>query len=506
VKTYKKQVKGPPCKLDRTALYKLVAIMKEAVPKGELNIFYHLNEVDIYDNDLDEFLSHNELPDRLNTLHIVVRRYDPYKRVDISFRHNSIYLEVEGLEEVWVYDILERVLGFLKRNPPEYKLLIRLFHHPLGWLVFILPTMLILSSILPPLNRSADITSALVNRVIIYGVIGLLYGVFIGLLTNRMQILSYSDVIVRETNSQLGTFLKLLSKEWILYVFLGLDAIAAILQYLAPTLVVPDIGYFIVAAIGLMWASYNVSTKYAKQIIAQPVTEQDRIQLPSDHNTKVQKELELVLELKDGNEFEYQLQQNDDVVGARHNPYPSFLSLHLSITNTGSQTIDILVVKATYRHTEIPWYFSTSDPLDRDNKEITFPFKLTPNESRIVTLRSSVTPQVIYNSAQFAARLGDMQESLSVKAQINVEATNSRGPIGAFELTYDVPLRRLRELYVHLWQQQDRSELLRLARAFYHSSEQISLQDHTLESKEEPIVEVPKSVDSVIQPKTPSTK
>ncbi len=274
---------------------------------------------------------------------------------------------------------------------------------------------------------------------------------------------------------QLWTYLTLLSKKWVLWLFIVFDLIGLIVGIIFPQLTIPLPVYWGLALIGLLWASFQVYRELVAQI--------------PDHLQAPQLKPELALELVEGNEYTYLLlelesssryreqrvkslaePESDDTKDKESALPDALIVLHVRISNTGPVEVDVLSVHATYEEYKAPWNIMLPKPVDADGQVIVFPVRLELGGIMLCDLRSKAMPTSYYNDAQFAARLSEilLKSPNPLKTTITVEAMDPAGSISSFELVREVATRPLKDLYVTLWQEENRSNLLRLAHADEH--------------------------------------
>ena len=280
---------------------------------------------------------------------------------------------------------------------------------------------------------------------------------------------------MKEIKHQLWTYLTLLFKKWVLWLFVVFSLIGLIADIVFPKLSLPLLLYGGLGLIGLLWASFQV---YCELVAQMP-----------DHLQALQLKPELALELVEGNEYTYLLldlesssryrvqrlmsrlePESDDSKDKEYALPDALIVLHVRISNTGSIGVDVLSVHATYEEYKNPWIIMLPEPVDADGQAIVFPVRLDPGGIMLCDLRSNAHPKSYYNDAQFAARLsGVQQESPNpLKTTITVEAMDPAGSRSSFELVCEVATRPLKDLYITLWQEKNRSDLLRLAHADEH--------------------------------------
>ena len=121
---YTKSRNLQPCRLKRTDLLKLIHISQEtslvATAKRTFKISTDLPNLNITSSGVDQFLEHEQLPDRLNRLSIEVmemnKDFDTLGRVWLRFYETEIVLDVSGSDETWVLGKFVRITDFIRRH------------------------------------------------------------------------------------------------------------------------------------------------------------------------------------------------------------------------------------------------------------------------------------------------------------------------------------------------------------------------------------------------------
>lgn len=186
---YQKKGKLNPCKLDKEDLLFLISILTNDFSDGYvMNIDCRLNNIHINEKDIDTFLKHKELPDRLNHLNIRIYGVDlsnskVEKTLELEFHNQDITLSVSGNEETWTLGVFYRVKNYLKSKKPWYSFAIRVVQNLIG---FVFPLMMI--SFVPLLI--GDITFLIIVSIPL-----ILIGMFIMIYFNsKGRLLSMTDI------------------------------------------------------------------------------------------------------------------------------------------------------------------------------------------------------------------------------------------------------------------------------------------------------------------------
>ena len=133
MKNYRKSGKIHSCKIKKDALLKLVEIIKRTFPdlnrKEDFEVSTNLPNISIHSNSIENFLEHEELPDKLNTLSIRITETNQYdnlidlnidKSVRLDFYDKSINLNIHGEENAWVIGKYTEITDFLKEKRPWF--------------------------------------------------------------------------------------------------------------------------------------------------------------------------------------------------------------------------------------------------------------------------------------------------------------------------------------------------------------------------------------------------
>ena len=135
MKEYTKSGSIHPCKLERNDLLKLVKIVKETSPiserKEDFEISTNLPNIAIRSNSIEDFLKHEELPDKFNRLSFRIIGWSENREIDKSiqmiFYDNFINLYVEGIDQTWVLGKYSQITDFLRKKRPWFWALQKIF-------------------------------------------------------------------------------------------------------------------------------------------------------------------------------------------------------------------------------------------------------------------------------------------------------------------------------------------------------------------------------------------
>ncbi len=257
----------------------------------------------------------------------------------------------------------------------------------------------------------------------------------------------------------LWSFIKLLIKRWVLLLIFYGSLIGAIFTFGIFHIEVPSYVFWILVLIGLFWASFRV---YLEQLEKIPTKE------PKEPKETKEQKPEVAIELIEGNKYTYRLGKSiPNRAFGKSVLHEASIELHLRISNIGAINVDILSIKSKCETYHPIWDVSPiSIPMDKKSKEIIYPRRLGVHEILLCDIESEITPNIMLNDAQFAARLPEKDEDKrNISLKIELEAKDLSGNIHEFNLDTKASAMQLIDLYLTKWQEQENAELLRLARS-----------------------------------------
>lgn len=140
MKEYSKSGYINPCRFKKEDLLELVEILKESFPPSNRKEYFEISTnfhgVYIRSNDIEEFLKHKELPDKLSRLSLRIIGWSENREIDktvcITFYDNYISLNVNGKEQAWVLGKYVQIKDFLKKKRPWFWALNKAFPFIVG--------------------------------------------------------------------------------------------------------------------------------------------------------------------------------------------------------------------------------------------------------------------------------------------------------------------------------------------------------------------------------------
>ena len=290
--------------------------------------------------------------------------------------------------------------------------------------------------------------------------------------------------------SQSSRYLILLAKNWILWLFVLLDIIGIIVQFVIPNFQLPAYSYGTLAIIGFLWAGmqvFNQTVESYEGTIRDYRTRMARLSdaLDIDAILDVQN---ISISLIEGHEYKYLMGQysdegliheiksnsakvqdtdwvTDEPVG--ETPYfvpNSFAEFYLRIENLGCN-VDILIVETGIKDSyQLPFRFGSAK-ITVDDQAIVYPMHLKPRQSLKCIARHIVSPDTHRSQARFASMLKDFRDESKYTQQlvISLESVDPAGERKKFEVVAKISIRPLIEAYLLHWKEEGQSELIRLA-------------------------------------------
>lgn len=139
MKKYRQTPKFPPCRLNRIDLRELLSIINEGFDdKKRLSINTSLKNLEIREDNLNDFLKHKDLPMVLHNLTLSLSSGWDSKEdrsVYISFSDLSTYSLIDGVDEAWVIGKCEQLKNFLNSKRAKFSFL---HSSKLYWLALIM--------------------------------------------------------------------------------------------------------------------------------------------------------------------------------------------------------------------------------------------------------------------------------------------------------------------------------------------------------------------------------
>jgi hypothetical protein len=301
---------------------------------------------------------------------------------------------------------------------------------------------------------------------------------------------------MKEDLARFIRYLKLLSKAWVLWVFLALDAIFLVVQLFIPSLNVPHSIYLLVAVVGVVWASFRAYDELMSIIPSEnrPVPPEIAISLAQGNEYHyafaippgaLDKNSQAILEdmsnalskadtksrsksaskamSKSTSEVNPKtVQAQDNLWGDPVIPYSQVI-IHVRIKNTGLIPVRIISVYGEF-DSGTPYRFMVPEPHTENGQRFSFPVRLEPRDSIQVNLSDLIFPSDNVTPAQIAARTRQfVTENVLVQGKISVEVVTPAGSTETFSLAAKLSLLPLLDLYIAHWQRLRKKDLLDLA-------------------------------------------
>jgi hypothetical protein len=277
-------------------------------------------------------------------------------------------------------------------------------------------------------------------------------------------------------------FGKLVAKKWIFWLFLILDIVTLIIQFIYPQLQIPQFIYIVLALIGFFVACFSVYSELLGNYLK--IAENKNIVFtPKPH---------LELSLIEGNEFSFEIvPPYQTLAGDLHihrlkedknksnwhfdeqgifyvddEIYylipDSHLSLNARIENDGNIPLDILLID--YRageHLRVEPFMFYPDKIIMGDKPIKYPICIEPSAILFLQISFRITIPSELSEAQFAA--GFRKFSQQFNTFISLDTMDGSGARDYYNLEKKLVTRPLIDLYIAQWQNYHQHDLLRLA-------------------------------------------
>jgi len=297
--------------------------------------------------------------------------------------------------------------------------------------------------------------------------------------------MEYFNQIIRFLHQPFIFITKVL-KKWIFWLFLILDVVGMIVQYLFPQFYFPQFVYVILAIIGIVWASYDVYNEllndYQKIIVEHNLTEIVR-PLKSELSILAVEGNVYSFDLEEPQMDKYDLKKLEEDDKRQHHysedgvlfidgePFyyipKCFNQINIRIENTGEIQIDILAFGSRWSKDKKGVFLSSIDVFDVmedklvvNNETIKLPLTMKPGDIIVCSLQHYFYKESIRNEFQFAANLITLQEEIYNNFSIDTLDTNKLRKV--YSHLADISTRPLRDLYVAQWQKYSQHELLRI--------------------------------------------
>jgi hypothetical protein len=150
MKNYTKKAKILPCRLRKDDLLDLIRIVQDTFPssdrKEDFEISTNLKNISIYENSIEDFLKHKELPEKFNRLSFRIMGWSKdqeigkrkiAKGVRMVFFDNFIDLDVDGIDQTWVLGKYTQIKEFLSKKKPWFWVLNKIFPYIAGVVPFL---------------------------------------------------------------------------------------------------------------------------------------------------------------------------------------------------------------------------------------------------------------------------------------------------------------------------------------------------------------------------------
>jgi hypothetical protein len=240
-------------------------------------------------------------------------------------------------------------------------------------------------------------------------------------------------------------YLSLLAKKWVLWVCLVIDVIAYILGMAAPTVSIPQIVYWAIAAVGVLVAGYQVHSETESK-------------LPKNHNSP----LKINFALVEGNEYSVSL--SEPRMSEPTTPSVKF-EFNLRIENLSTFPVNVvlitggLILNKDTLHLD-KW--GQLEPLSKTGEIVKYPLCMDAKSIYYCTLRGEALV-VSRSDAIFAMQLRQFRTTPKQKISIGVYIADTDNVQHKFIESFEFSVRPVYEAYLEYWRSLNRNDLVSLA-------------------------------------------
>ena len=262
------------------------------------------------------------------------------------------------------------------------------------------------------------------------------------------------------------TFIKHLGKKWILWLFLALDLLAAVVQIFFAPINLPQGVYVGVFIVGLVWASFETYLDLLTRIPSEARPLQPDISIFFVEGGEYSYTLEQLSDILSPEELkllEYMQEENAKEKTEVSTLPNAHITLHIKIENPGLVAVSLLTIGGNIDFNE-PYQFMIPKVSNPDGTSVSFPVKLAPKELLHFHAAASIFPYSLLTDAQIAARTRKLREHrASIEAMVFAEAIDPAGKIYEYRAVHRISLMPLCNLYTSLWERLGRHDLVALA-------------------------------------------
>ncbi|KAF0107392.1 MAG: hypothetical protein FD146_1870 [Anaerolineaceae bacterium] len=268
-------------------------------------------------------------------------------------------------------------------------------------------------------------------------------------------------------------YTKKIFKRWVFWLFLALDFIAVIAQFVFPSLRLPQFVYILIAVIGLIWAGFEAYLELLEKIPSESRPLTPEIYIFLEEGNEYSYELISEYQSKSGEKkTKYQKSKGKVVQGPSKLPTlpSSLITQHIRLENKGLVNVNILSVEGRFKfHDDImgltlPYLFYIPDLFDSNGIKASYPIVLRSKDTLVFNVASLIGPSSQYTDAQISARTRNILENEDIlDASISVEAIDPKGKIYKYHITHKISLTPLCNMYIAYWNQLGRSDLANIA-------------------------------------------
>ncbi len=239
-----------------------------------------------------------------------------------------------------------------------------------------------------------------------------------------------------------------IAKKWVFWIFLALDVIAIVVIYFSPTLNIPQIFYWGLAAFGVFWAGFQVYRDMAVKI-----PDDDKgptgLAIPPNRLVRTESKPSIKISLLDGHQYDYALAGHDTRSNRITMPNAT-LTIHVRIENDGNSPAEVLSIAAKTSLLGYPLYSTRTNTMSENDSPYEYPIHMESGAILPCDIAVVINSGPTDSDVSFAADIKEFSTppNSSQSATIVVRVVNPRGKPIFFEKEFDMSVLPLYEQYI----------------------------------------------------------
>ncbi len=248
-------------------------------------------------------------------------------------------------------------------------------------------------------------------------------------------------------------YMSLFIKRWFFWVCVALDVLIYILGMVAPTVVIPQIAYWIITTVGVLIVSYQVYREIESRLLSEIESK-----LPDGHNLPIIVNVALI----EGSEYSVSLGR-PLLESEPAEPCVEF-EFNLRIENLNAFPVDVVLITGELVLKESlhlgPW--GELAPLSKAAEKIQYPLRMDAKSIYYCTL-SGDAHVISRSDAIFAMQLRQFKTAAKQQLKVTVLIVDTNNAQHTFSEKFEFSVRPVYEAYVEYWKNMNRNDLISLA-------------------------------------------